>query len=260
LFSSPFLQTLSAHMPTPATPSAPKSAGDGRNVVPVDENYVALTFEDRLRIYWQKNGKSVVALVVIVLLAILAKGAWDYRTAQREVELQRDFAAATTPAQLKAFVTANPNHVLAGVARLQLADADYAAGRSTEAVYGYEDAISALKTGALASRARLGAAMAKIQGGKTAEGEAALKVLAADANETKATRTEAAYQLASLASVAGRSDDVKKYSDQVMALDPSSPWLQRALMLRANLPVAESAPTPAATPSSTPAVTFPGKK
>ena len=62
-------------MTTPATPSAPKSAGDDRNLVAVDEHYVALTFEDRLRIFWQKNGKSVIALVVIVLLAILAKGA-----------------------------------------------------------------------------------------------------------------------------------------------------------------------------------------
>lgn len=242
-------------MATPSSPSAPKPAGDGRNLVPVDENYVALTFEDRLRIYWQKNGKSVVALVVIVLLAILAKGAWDYRTAQRELDIQREYAAATTSAQLKAFATAHSGHVLAGVARLRMADEDYAAGRSTEAIYGYEDALPALKAGPLASRARLGLAMAKIQGGKTADGEAALKVLAADPAETKATRVEAAYQLASLASVAGRSEDVKKYSDQVMALDPSSPWLQRVLMLRASLPVAEAAPAAAA-----PTVNFPGKK
>src|ERR1043165_4126214 len=128
-------------MPTPATPPGSKPAADGRNLVNVDENYVALTFEDRLRIYWQKNGKSVIALVVIVLLGILAKGAWDYRMAQRELDVQREFAAATTSAQLKAFATAHPGHSLAGVARLRIADEDYAAGRSTEAVYGYEDAI-----------------------------------------------------------------------------------------------------------------------
>lgn len=239
-------------MPNPTTPSAPKSAGDGRNLVNVDENYVALTFEDRLRIYWQKNGKSVIALVVIALLGILAKGAWDYRTAQRELDVQHEYAAATTTAQLKAFVTAHSGHLLAGVARLRLADEDYAAGKSTEAIYGYEDTLLALKTGPLASRARLGLAMAKLQGGKAAEGEAALKQLAADPAEAKGTRVEAAYQLASLASVSGRADDVKKYSDQVMALDPSSPWLQRALMLRANLPVTATAPA-----TTTPAVKFP---
>jgi predicted negative regulator of RcsB-dependent stress response len=238
-------------MTTPATPSAPKSAGDDRNLVAVDENYVALTFEDRLRIYWKKNGKSMLALVVLVLLAILAKGFWDYRAGQKELELQRDYTAATTPEQLKAFASAHSGHVLSGVARLRLADGDYAAGKSTEAISGYADALAALKTGPLASRAKLGLAMAQLQGGKAAEGEAGLKQLASDATETKATRVEAAYQLASLASVAGKSDDVKKYSDQVMQIDPTSPWLQRALMLRMSQPMT-AAPT-----SATPAVKFP---
>ena len=136
-------------MTKPATPSAPRS-GDDRNLVAADENYVALTFEDRLRIFWQKNGKSVVAFIVIVLLGVLAKGVWDYRATQKERELERAYAAATTPVQLKAFATAHPGHVLAGVARLRLADDDYAAGKWTEAIYGYEDAVPALKSGPLA--------------------------------------------------------------------------------------------------------------
>ena len=246
-------------MTKPATPSAPKSAGNDRNLVAVDEHYVALTFEDRLRIFWQKNGKTVTALIVIVLLAILAKGGWEYLEAQKEQELEHDYAAASTPEQLKAFATAHPGHLLAGIARLRLADGDYAAGRSSEAIYGYEDAITAIKSGPLASRAWLGLAMAKVQSGKTAEGEAALKQLASDASEAKSTRVEAAYQLASLASVAGKSDDVRKYSDEVMQIDPASPWLQRVLMLRASLP---PVPAPTAAPSgATPEVkiTVPGK-
>lgn len=238
-------------MTTPATPSAPKSTGDDRNLVAVDENYVALTLEDRLRIFWQKHGKTVIALVVLVLLAILAKGAWDYRAGQKEVALQREYSAATTSPQLKAFADAHSGHVLAGLARLRLADDDYAAGKSTEAIYGYEDVLTTLKTGPLASRARLGLAMAKLQGGKAAEGEAALKQLAADSNETKAVRVEAAYHLASLANAAGKPDDVKKYSDQLMAVDPTSPWLQRVLMLRASQPVG------AVPAGATPAVKFP---
>jgi hypothetical protein len=239
-------------MTTPATPSAPKSSGDNRHVA-VDENYVALTFEDRLRIFWKKNGRSVVALVVVVLLAILGKGVWEYSQEQKELEIGRVFAAATTSVQLKTFASAHPGHALAGVARLQVADEDYAAGRSTEAIYGYEDAATALKTGPLASRARLGQAMAKIQGGKSAEGEAALKQLLADTTEAKSSRVEAAYQLASLASVAGRADDVKKFTEQVTAIDPTSPWMQRALMLRMSLPA-----TPAAAPSAAvPAVKLP---
>ena len=239
-------------MTTPATPSAPKKTGDDRNLVAVDENYVALTFEDRLRIYWKKNASTVTAFVVIVLLAILAKGGWDYFAAQKELEIQRAYAAAGTPDQLKAFAAGHADHVLAGLAQLRLADESYAAGRSADAISGYEAAIKAIKTGPLGSRARLGLAMAKVQAGRTADGEAALKQLASDATEAKATRVEAAYQLASLASVAGKPDDVRKYSDQVMQIDPASPWMQRALMLRASQPIAEMAP-----PSATPAVKFP---
>jgi len=142
-------------MTKPDTPSATPSAGSDRNVVAVDEHTIGLTMEDRLRIYWQRNGKSVLALVVLIVIAIVAKGAWDYRAAQREQEIEREYAAASTPEQLKAFAGAHAGHVLTGITRLRLADADYAAGKSTEAVYGYEDAIATIKTGPLVSRARL---------------------------------------------------------------------------------------------------------
>lgn len=243
-------------MPKPATPSNLKSTGDDRNLVAADENYTALTLDDRLRIFWQKNGKSIVALVVLVLLAVLGKGLWDYRAAQKELELERTYGSATTTEQIKAFASGHTGHVLAGIARLRVADEDYAAGRSTEAIYGYEDAASALKTGPLASRARLGLAMAKIQGGKSADGEASLKQLAGNPAEAKNCRVEAAYQLASLASAAGRTEDIKKYTEQIMQIDAMSPWLQRTMMLRgASLNLSPSA---AAAPANvTPAVKLP---
>jgi hypothetical protein len=86
--------------------------------------------------------------------------------------------------------------------------------------------------------------MAKIAAGKTAEGETALKALAGDAAQLKGIRAEASYHLASLAAEAGRADDVKKYSEQVAQIDPSSPWTQRAMTLRASLPVAPAAAAP----------------
>ena len=240
-------------MTTPATPSAPKSTGDDRNFVAVDETYTVLTFEDRLRIFWQKNGKSVITLLIVVLVAIVAKGGWEYLQAQKEQDLQHEYAAAGTPEKLKTFAAAHAGHSLAGIAGLRLADDAYAAGKSADAISGYEEALTALKAGPLASRAKLGLAMAKLQAGKTADGEAALKQLAADTAETKGVRVEASYHLASLASTAGKADDVKKYSEQILQLDPNSPWTQRVFMLRASLPAVESAPV-----GSTPAVTLPG--
>ena len=241
-------------MTTPATPSAPKSAGDSPNLVAVDEAYTALTFEDRLRIFWQKNGKTVLALLVLALIAIVAKGGWDYMEAGKERDIQQAYAAAGTPDKLQAFAAAHADHLLAGVARLRIADDAYAAGKATEAISGYEQAIAVLKSGPLNSRAKLGLAMAKLQAGKTADGTAALQQLANDTTEPKGTRVEACYQLASLASVAGKADDVRKYSQQLMQIDATSPWTQRVFMLQSNLPADE----PAAI-SATPGIKLPGK-
>ncbi|MBC7369515.1 MAG: tetratricopeptide repeat protein [Undibacterium sp.] len=228
-------------MTTPATPSQPTPAGDDRNLIAVDATYIAPTLEDKLHGFWKKNGTAVIALCVLVLVGIVAKGGWDYMAAQKEAGVQTDYAAATTPEKLKSFAAAHSGHSLAAVAQLRLADDAYTAGKAADAITGYEQVIATLKTGPLATRAKLGVAMAKISAGQTAEGETALKSLASDVAQAKGVRAEAAYQLASLAAEAGRAEDVKKYSDQVAQIDPASPWTQRAMTLRASLPVAPAA-------------------
>ena len=229
-------------MTKPATPSQPTPAGDDRNLVAVDANYIAPTLEDKLHGFWKKNGTAVIALCALVLVGIIAKGGWEYLAAQKEADVEKNYAAATTPEKLKAFAAAHADHTLGAVAQLRLADDAYTAGKGAEAVTGYEQVVARLKTGPLATRARLGAAMAKIAAGKTTDGESALKSLASDTTQAKGVRVEAAYQLASLASEAGRADDVKKYSDLVVQIDPASPWMQRAMTLRSSLPAAPAAP------------------
>jgi hypothetical protein len=225
-------------MTTPATPSAPKNAGDDRNLVKVDENYVAPGFEDRARLFWEKKRPLVLGVLVAVVVAIVAKGGWDYFAAQTELEVEQAFAAASTPEKLKAFVAAHPDHSLAGVAQLQLADQAYATGKSADAIAGYAQAIALLKAGPMASRAKLGAAMSTVQAGKTADGESALKQIVADTAQPKGARAEAAYHLASLAQTAHRDDEARRYADQVSQIDPTGQWVQRAMLLRASLPVA----------------------
>jgi hypothetical protein len=220
-------------MTTPATPTDPTPAGDDRNFVAVDETYVAPSFEDQLHVFWKKNGKIVIGVCVAILLGIVAKGGWDYVEAQKEEGIRQEYAAATTPEKLKAFAAAHSGHTLAGIAQLRIADDAFTAGKTAEAVAGYEAAIATLKTGPLAARAQLGLAISKILSGKTSEGEAALKALASDAGQLKGVRAEACYHLASLAVDASKPDDVRKFADQLMQIDPSSPWAQRAMMLRA---------------------------
>jgi len=214
------------------------------------EIHPALTFGDQLHRLWTNYGNLVTAAGVVVLLAILANGGWNFYQAKHEAAIESDYAAAGTPDKLKAFAAANAGHSLAGLAQLRLADDDYTAGKFAEALTGYEKAAATLKTGPFAARAQFGSAMAKLGAGKTAEAEAALKQFSNDATQSKGIRAEATYRLAALAAEAGRSGDVTKYSDQLMQLDASSPWTQRALSLRATLPVTAPAPAEAAKPST----------
>ncbi len=246
-------------MSSPATPSAPAPKGDDRKLVAVDENYLAPTFEDRLRIFWEKNSTAVTVVLVAVLLGIVAKGGWEYLADQREQDTQAAYAAAANPAALNAFISAHPAHPLAGVALLRLADDAYTAGKYTDAISGYDQAVLSLKTGPLASRARLGLAMAKLQAGRTADGVAALKTFANDATEVKAFRVEAAFHLASHAAATNNAADLKTYSELTMQIDPASAWTQHAMQLRAAAPLGDAAPAGDAARASEPTVKLPGK-
>lgn len=241
-------------MPTPASPSGPTPAGDDRNLVPVDENYVAPSFEDRLRLFWQRNSKAVTGVLIAVFIAIVAKGGWEALAAQNEQETQQAYAKASSSSELKAFVAAHPGHALTGAAQLRLADEAYADSKYADAATLYDQATPSLPAGPLASRARLGSAMAKMLSGKAAEGETALKAFVADTKEIKAFRAEAAYHLASDAISKGKLDDVKTYAEQLTQIDPMSPWTQRVMALRAQA----TAGTETAAPTSAPAITLPG--
>jgi hypothetical protein len=233
-----------------ATPSTPNPAGDDRNLVAVDAT-TALSFEDKLHLFWKKNRTMVLGFCVVVLLAIIGKGAWEYMARQKHLEVEKAYAAATTTEQLKTFVSQHADHPLGGVAQLRIADEAYTAGKSADAIAGYDKAISILKRGPLAARAKLGRALAKAQAGNVAEASTELKQIADDASQFKAMRTEAAYHLTSLAVGAGNAAEAQKYVDQLNQIDPMGAWAQRALMLRATLP---ATPAPAtAAPAETPA-------
>ena len=229
-------------MTTPATPSTPSPAGDERNLVAVDAT-TAVSFEEKLQVFWQKYRGLVLGLCIAVLLVILGKGGWEYLQRKKEAEVRQAYAGATTNDQLKSFSAAQGDHPLAGVAEVRLADDAYKAGKPAEAIAAYEKSSSILKDGPLGSRAKLGRALAKVQSGKAAEASSELKQLADDVNQFKAIRAEAAYHLTSLAVEAGNAADAQKYSDQLMQIDPMSPWAQRGLALRASLPTSATQPT-----------------
>lgn len=225
-------------MSTP-TPTAP-------NAQPSNPNQPEITpgFEYKLHEFWRKNANAIYAFCAVVLLVILGKGGYDMYVRWQNDKVSAEYRAATTNDKLKAFAASHAGHVLAGAAKLRLADESYANGNYLQAGTDYQAAADILKVGPLGGRARLGVAMAKVLGGQTADGEAQLKLIANDASLLKAVRAEAAYQLASLVAQAGRNDEALKYLDQVAAVDPASIWAQRAMMLRVTLPAAATPAKP----------------
>lgn len=212
--------------------------------------------DESLHRLWRQYGRSILIGCMAVVVALLAKGGWDYLAAQKEQAIRQDYAAASTSDNLRAFAEAHSSHILAGVARLRLADEAYAAGKGAEAVAAYEVAVPKLKNSPLAGRAQLGLAMAKVLAGRTTDGEVALLQIADQADAFKGQRAEALYHLASLAHTAGRTEDVNKYAGQLMQIDAGGAWAQRAQMLRLETAMAASAPvtSPDSTSTAEPAI------
>jgi hypothetical protein len=249
-------------MTTPATPSSPTPAGDDRNLVAVDPA-MAITFEDKVHLFWKKNHKAVYALCALILAGIVGRWAWGQMAESRELKVENAYAAATTPEQLKSFSDANAGHTLGGIAQLRIADEAYKAGKTADAATAYDKAATMLKDGPLAARAKLGRALAKVQAGKAPEGTDELKKLADDAGQNKAVRAEATYHLTSLAVEAGNAADAQKYVEQLGKIDQGSQWLSRAMSMRASMPATPAPAAPGAkTESAQPVLNLnlPGKK
>ena len=194
-------------------------------------------FEVAVQVFWEKNRSFILGACAAALLAIIAREGWQYYSVHHEQDVQAEFARiADQPAKLSAFADANPGHPLAGVANLKLADDKYSAGDYSGAATGYAKAAGSLKHEALLGRAKLGVAMSQLSGSDKTAGEAALKALSADSTQLKGVRAEATYHIASLATVAGKADEVKKLVALISQIDATSSWAQRATMLLANLP------------------------
>jgi predicted negative regulator of RcsB-dependent stress response len=193
-------------------------------------------FEAILHGFWQKNRNAILALCVLALLAVAVRGGWELFTAQREKSIAADYVAATTSEKLHDFAHLHQGSTLAGVAHLRLADEEYAAGNYPDAGVDYTQAATALAGTPFAGRAQLGAAIAKIQAGRAADGEAQLKQIADNPTLLKVVQAEAAYDLASLAADEGRADDAKKFAAQVQRIDPDGVWARRAIDLTAKQP------------------------
>ena len=201
---------------------------------PQDQSAVAIEpgFEIALHAFWEKNRSLIMVVCVAALLVIIGREGWQYFATQHEQGVREDYAkAADRPEQLAAFAGANPDHALAGVAYLRLADGKYAAGDFRGAADHYQKAAASVKNSALLGRAKVGAAMSLFYSGDKAAGEAALKAIGTDATLPKGARVEADYHLATLALEAGNAAEVSRLVTETGKIDAGSVWSQRATAL-----------------------------
>ncbi len=197
---------------------------------------VHVPLDEQLRQAWERYGNVIYVVCALIALSIIAKGTWDYLAHQKEVAIERDYAASQSPESLKTFAAAHRGHSLAGLAELRLADDSYAAGKYDAARASYQDAISDLPSGPFLAHAKIGLAVSQALSGKPGEGEAALRQLLNDTTQLKAVRCEAGFHLASIAAQAGRAAEVQTLAEQLMTIDPTSPYSERAFAIRGEMP------------------------
>ncbi len=226
-------------MPTTPVPSDPNA-----EPVPVPADVAFWQF-------WERNRNTIYVVIGVILVAILAKGGWDYMLIHKELATRQEYADCSTPESFRAFAANHPGHPLAAMAELNVADDAYGAGHFGDAVADYERAVADLPAGPFQDRAKIGLAMSQQLSGKAADAETGLRQILNDASRLKAIRCEAGYHLASLAEAAGRPAEVEKLAEQLMQIDPSNPFAERAFALRAEMP-AQPGPLPSGSAISLP--------
>lgn len=235
--------------PTPST----SPAGDDRNLVRIDDSYLNLSLEDKLTMFWEKNGRAISFVVAAVAVSLVAKWGFDQYAAARSRAISAEYAAATDSAALAAFRAAHPSTQLAGAAALRLADEAYSTSRYTEAAKLYAEAAPLLGGQPLADRARLGLAISQLQAGDAAA-KSTLETLANDTALSGTLRAESAFHLAVLARDASATAEARRWSELALSVQPQGLWAQRAMQLASELPVAQ---TTAQTGEINTEVTFP---
>jgi tetratricopeptide (TPR) repeat protein len=217
-------------MPNIAAPSDPKP-----------EETVFL--DVKLRMAWERYGNLVYVLCGLGAAAILAREGLKYLADQKELEVEKEYAAATTPEAYKQFAADHRGHPLTALVELKFADESYQNWKFADATAGYGKAIVDLPPGPFQDRARLGLALSQARDGKLGDAEATLRQILNDDSQLKSLRCEAGYDLADIAASSGRAEDVQKLAERLMQIDPTSPYAERAFALRSELPAqAPSAP------------------
>jgi hypothetical protein len=197
-------------------------AGDDRNLVVVDEDFVNADTEDRLWLFWERNKDVIVKGTFAVVVGILAFLAYFFWNESRREALGEAFTACQDEAARRAFAAAHPGETLAAVAMTDVADDLKKAGKFADAAKAYDEAnrLAGLAgkspaVAALATRARLYSALCGLETGAAG----ADKAIAAVADDANAPETLRGFAMLTLANVAVAKGDTAEATKWLNAMD-----------------------------------------
>lgn len=192
-------------------------AGDDRNLVVVDEDFVNADAEDRLWLFWERNKGVIVKAATAVVVGILGYLAFFFWNESQREALGEEFTACQDEAARRAFAARHPGETLAAIALTDVADDLKRAGKFADAAKAYDEAnrLSGLAgkapaIAALGTRARLYAALCRLEAGE-AGADKAIAAVADDVNAPETLRGFAMLTLANLAVAKGDSAEAAKW-------------------------------------------------
>ena len=191
--------------------------------------------EERFNDFWKNNGTGIFGGIALGAAIVIGVQLFQYFGEKKEEGLREAFAMAVSIEEKLSFAEDNGDHQLAGLARLQVADARFAEGLFSEAADLYADSAKVFEDATLVSRSILGQGASLLQSGEVDSGRAVLQAVALDSSALDQTRGEAAYHLAVSHWEAGEKDKAIEMTDVILQLDSAPFWTYRANSLRERL-------------------------
>ena len=228
-------------------------AGDDRNLVVVDEDFVNADTEDRLWLFWERNQDTIVKATVGIVVGILAFLAYFFWNESRREALGEEFTACQDEAARRSFASRHPGEALAAVAMADVADDLKKAGKFVDAAKAYDEASrltglagKAPALAALGTRTRLYAALCRLEAGEAG----AVKAIAAVAEDVNAPETLSGFAMLTLANIAVAKGDTAEAAKWLNAMDkklrPGNVWDADKKALLQSEPSLLTPPAPAA--------------
>lgn len=197
-------------------------AGDDRNLVVVDEDFVNADTEDKLWLFWERHQGTIVRTATAIVVGIIAYLAYFFWHESRQQDIGIEFTACQDEAARRAFAKSHEGEPLAAVALIEVADDLKKAGKFPEAAKAYDEAgrLAGLAGKApavttLAVRARLYAALSRQETGDAKAEESIIAV----AEDVSAPETLRGFAMLTLVNNAVAKGDKAKATQWLNAMD-----------------------------------------